>query len=323
MIWQYVCISSALVWRPGGPGPVRAGHAATLLSDGSMWTFGGLDASGSATADMWKKSPGESTWELVEDMNDGPPPRMYASLTHAPGNTIVLCGGWDPGEKGSGGVFYDDIWTYDVGASAWSRSACSLPDGPVSRHTAHPLQDGRILFQTFRGTVCYQPDEDAVERQRTTGHAPLGFSMQSGAVCKDKVVLFGGATSGQSMTSDVYVLNTTSWHWSCFKTDHGPTPRASSSMAPLEDASGVIVFGGAGIPDEYAQGKGLIPTNEAWVLRVHDAGGVTWEACQARTKPPARVAAIMERSDLLSYTVHGGWDPQTGRTLGDTWALEL
>lgn len=322
-MWQ-LALCAGLVWNPtAATGPSRAGHASARTSDGVTWAFGGLDKEGRASANMWKKATEACEWMLVEDTGDGPSSRMYASLTWIDDETMVLCGGWDPAEKGSGGVFYDDIWTFHASAERWTRSACSLPDGPVSRHTAHRLNDGRVLLQTFKGSAIYCPKEDRVERRATTGESPMGLSMQSGSELKDRVVLFGGATSSQTMTSNVYVLNTTTWHWTCFQAEHGPSPRASSCMAPLADSSGVLVFGGAGIADAYDHGRGLVPTNEAWILRFPGGGDPLWAQCDASIGLPApRVAAIMERTDS-SFTIHGGWDPGSGMTFDDTWTLEV
>jgi hypothetical protein len=250
---------------------------------------------------------------------------MYTSLT-AVGSSLVVCGGWDPGSKGSGGVFHDDIWRFCTDTGKWSRSACTA-DAPFSRHTAHAVRDGSsslVLLHTFRcddHVLLYDPERDTLRRQPTTGDGPKALSMQAGCTVLDgtKVVLVGGSTRTREMTSDVFVLDTATWAWRRFSDPAGPTPRASVMLVGSSDGE-ALFFGGAGVDAAYTGGSSLRPTSDLWKLRLRDED-VEWTRVKMDAEPPPRVAGIVARHGDARVVLHGGWDPRTPETLGDAWVM--
>ena len=79
---------------------------------------------------------------------------MYAAAAVQSFNSheeFVVCGGWDPGAKGSGGSFTDAVHALNLDTLEWMRDD-PLPCGPVSRHGAAAV-DGRIFIHTFREGV--------------------------------------------------------------------------------------------------------------------------------------------------------------------------
>lgn len=303
------------------PGPVLTGHAATTVG-ALVWTFGGLDARGHATATL--RTFDGLQWRDV-DAEDSPSKRMYTSLTCVDENTLVACGGWDPGDKGSGGTFYDDVWRFCTATGAWSRSACTT-GAPFSRHTAHLVDVGggerRVLLRTFRcvdHVLLYDAQRDTMRRQPTTGDGPAHLSMQAGTVLGGtRVVLFGGSTREREMTADVFVLDTTTWVWRRFPTSpaSGPSPRASAMLVAVDAGGGeeVLLFGGAGLRD----GR-LHPTADLWKMRLRE-DAVEWTELDT-PNPAPRVAGVVSPHGTGSYVLHGGWDGAS--TFGDTWTLRV
>ena len=66
---------------------------------------------------------------------------------------------------------------------------------------------------------------------------------------------------------------------------------------------------------------GLKATAETWLLTVDGAKG-TWEQLDV-AGPAARVAATLDALPDGRVLLSGGWDPATGGTFGDVWALAL
>ena len=314
----------AFAWQPASRGPALTGHAAAT-SGGLVWSFGGLDAKGKAS-DALRTFDG-LRWRTVDTFGAfAPSARMYTSLTASGPDTLVLCGGWDPGPKGSGGAFHDDIWRLCTKTGRWSRSTC-VASAPFSRHTAHAVTvEGapRVLIHTFRcddHVLLYDAVADTLRRQPTTGHAPAGLSMQSGAVLGSRVVLFGGSTRQRQMTSAVFVLDTETWEWQRHVPEGGPSPRASSVLVARQgEPDEALLFGGADIKEEYSSSQSLNPKSDLWRLRLDE--GIQWSRLDTDKSPSPRVAStIVSHGD--EYVLHGGWDPRIPETLQDTWTLRL
>ena len=92
-----------------------------------MLLFGGLDEARKAVGSLWCYD--EGAWSVVETQ-DGPAPGpvMYAAAatqTFAAREEFVVFGGWDPGAKGSGGSFSDEVWSLNTGTKEW------LQDDPI------------------------------------------------------------------------------------------------------------------------------------------------------------------------------------------------
>lgn len=298
-------------------------HCAGVKNMGEMWTFGGLQTTGRVTDDFWKYDG--SMWECVRpDHTDVPEPRMYATLAPLKDGGLLLTGGWDPREKGSGGVFYDDLWIFNASTSGWHQSAQTFPDGPVSRHSAVMLEDGRVLVHTFRckdEVLLYDPVDDTLVSQPTSGDAPNALSMQAYASVGSAVVLVGGTTNDQSMSDSAYVLDTNTWTW--HRSFCPFSPRASSSMDAISFDK-CVLFGGASIDGAYEGGRGLDPKNDVYVGTLTDGRSIDWKRAESfhQVRPASRVAATMWAQDT-HVMLTGGWDPKTKRTFSDLWKIEV
>ena len=160
--WSRVAIPSSSSHQS----PKVSGQSVGSLDDSSDTTimFGGLTgAAGSPCTDQtWELKVSKTNtlhWKLLEPATI-PRARMYAASAVLK-NKMILFGGWDPGEPGSGGEFLDDIWEFDVATKEWNLlEDCKLPF-PVSRHTACMIPGdsngnedaAMIVLHTYQGTL--------------------------------------------------------------------------------------------------------------------------------------------------------------------------
>ena len=305
--------------------PGLAGHASSVSAfNDRMYTFGGLQHDGSVVNEVWS-TDGAGLW-LLEHYHRSladptPPKRMYAASTTL-NDTLVVTGGWDPGQKGSGGVFFDDVWKYNVMTRQWSRSQCMLEDGAASRHVMEAINATHAIVHTFRckgHVLVYDVQQDVMTKQPVTGDEPDALSMQASAMSLggERLVLFGGAQRSQVMTNDVFVLDMDAWHWTRRRAPENgdlPSPRAASSMCTHVKDGCFFVFAGA-------EGRGLCPRNDLWMLDMSDQASSMWTRVPCDDAPPARVTAAMERLSSGRVVVTGGWSPETHEVFNDTFAL--
>lgn len=303
---------SAWTWtKLNQKGPHVSGHAVGTLHD-RVFLFSGLTgpAGSPVTDELWEF---DGEWKILKAKNVGPGPRMYAAASVL-GDAFYVFGGWNPGEKGSGGSFLDDSWKLDLNTLQWTELE-KLPCGPVSRHSACSVNDDTIVLTTFRGVVVCK--DDRLREQDTTGDVPDGLSMCTTIGMNDKVVLFGGSSKSQQLSSDVYVLDSSEWAWKLLqpKTD-SPGPLASPCGALLSKDQ-CLVFGGAAMgAGGYEGGSGLVASKEAWLLNVEKS---EWE--HLPEGPPGRVAGSLSKY-RDGFLLQGGWDPKTQGTYDEPWILK-
>ena len=309
-------------WSNVAIGPKVSGQATAVDQTGRVLAFGGLtDGAGSpCTSDVWAYK--SSTWSKL-DATGGPGPRMYAASAILD-NSLYCFGGWDPEAPGTGGTFKDEAWKLDLATNDWSMLE-PLPCGAVSRHTACTVGD-KVIVHTFRGVTVY--DKDGMREQPTTGDSPDGLSMCTAtALGDDAMLLIFGSTKQQGMSSDAYVLDTTSWAWKKLKNtgEEGvPSARASSAAAPI-DGTSCLVFGGAGLGGGgYEGGAGLTAFDETWKLTVNGDDAI-WEKLVIDGPPKPRVAASLSAlpGSNGEFLLHGGWTPSTKETYDESAMLKL
>lgn len=222
-------------------------------------------------------------------------------------------------------MFLDTVHELDLTSKTWTFwKSTRLPDGPASRHVALPLPDSnQILVHTHRCIdFVWLLDVEKQEfiRQPTTGSCPSPRGLH--AACRIKnhhIVMFGGAAQDQTMSNQVFVLDTQTWEWTerIAANPAGPEPRASPCLCAVDDEH-VIVFGGA-----QATGGGLKPHGDLWLFHLETS---TWTLLQptfqeSDNAPPPRNAAAMFRiasttttsssnsTPTCEFLLTGGWAP--------------
>eukprot|EP00520_Triparma_pacifica_P014709 CAMPEP_0118671362 /NCGR_PEP_ID=MMETSP0785-20121206/21961_1 /TAXON_ID=91992 /ORGANISM="Bolidomonas pacifica, Strain CCMP 1866" /LENGTH=663 /DNA_ID=CAMNT_0006566241 /DNA_START=171 /DNA_END=2158 /DNA_ORIENTATION=+ len=125
----------------------RYGHCAVVLSDRTMWTFGGRQKAGVCSDEVHIWNFDEATWKSVKynkDIVRVPAPRFGASAAFVPSEgkegSVVLFGGRD----GSSNFGTD-----------WSDPVCiGIPPSPRHGHSVLGMDDGRIMVL---GGCCVSP----------------------------------------------------------------------------------------------------------------------------------------------------------------------
>jgi len=304
-------------------GPHVSGHTASATPE-KVLLFGGLTGSAGSpvTDELWSYSVKDQRWnQLIK--GKGPGPRMYAASAILDGY-FYLFGGWDPGEKGSGGTFQDDVWRLDLDTHDWTLQKERMPCGSISRHSACRV-GSVIVINTFRGILVYNGnDGSSFVQQPTQGDDPEGLSMcVTVPLGKRSMLLFGGSTKTQQLSNDVFVLDTDNWSWRKLipsKEGSGPPPLASPCAAAVDENS-CIIFGGASIGSGgYEGGAGLIAQDDTWLLTVK-GDKAEWENVGIKG-PEGRVAATLSPLSSGGFLLQGGWNPATKETYDEPWLLE-
>ena len=317
----------ALSWQTAGKGPKVSGAASAVTRDGRVLLWGGLDEARNAVDRLHAFE--NNKWSEVATTGFKPGKAMYAaaatqSLVGTSGKEeFVVCGGWDPGAKGSGGAFSDAVHALDVNKFEWQRDD-PLPCGPVSRHAAAHVggsAKGRIYIHTFREGVVRRDSCGIAKTHKTTGQGPESLSMAAVTAVGDAgLLVVGGSTQGGEFSDKAYVLDTKSYEWIELDAPNGPSARGSACCTAL-DANRVVFFGGAGKGTDSPGSGGLQAVDETWLLTVDGSTG-KWEQLDV-SGPAARVAATLDALPDGRVLLSGGWDPATGGTFDDTWALAL
>lgn len=309
-LYQFAVIS----WLATSPGPSLSGCASTTVNS-AVYSFGGLvgSADSSVVNDLWKFQ--HEKWSKVAAIDKSPPKRMYsAAATDQKNENIYIFGGWDPGERGSGGTFLNDVWKFCVENDTWEELA-SLPY-PMSRHSACTVGE-KIVIHTFKGTIIF--DNENLKIQETSGDDPNDLSMCAVAENGTHLILFGGSTRDQKMSNELFLLDTKTWNWSKMKQEGDiPCERAGCNICRLE--KGFLLFGGGTIGGKgYDGGKGLIGLSDTYILNIEE-NIAKWEKNDegCADLPGPRVVPTLESINGVVY-LHGGWNPESMETYQDTW----
>jgi hypothetical protein len=124
------------IWTPIAPlSTPRAGHTATLLSDGKVLVAGGFSQNNTYIACAELYNPTMGTWSLAGSMNNG---RNGHTATLLLDGRVLVAGGQIDAQG-----WEDPVELYDPGSNTWSLTD-PLPQRRYG-HTATLLPDGRVL----------------------------------------------------------------------------------------------------------------------------------------------------------------------------------
>eukprot|EP00965_Chrysotila_dentata_P252091 6210481-Pleurochrysis_carterae.AAC.3 len=331
----YLCASAVtalqIEWRTPKtslkPTPARSGHTAAADAEGNVFLFGGYaeyeDGSRSVVNDLWCFSNSKKEWVLVQAKSSDPafPGQRLCSAAAIIGQEMLLFGGWDPEDAGTGGSILDDIWSFDLSSRKWSRLECKMPGGPTSRHVACTV-NGQVVVHTFRcksSVLRWDSSSRKLVEQPTYGPAPSSRGLHVGAACGSKLVIFGGADKSGAMCSDAFALDTSSWEWTALQPKGiGPSPRAGACAASIGETKMVVAYGA-----ERSDAGGLDPRADVWTLDI-SSSPPEWLMVTAEGDAAARNAASLTTMSTApaELLLHGGWKPFV-KTYDDTHRMLL
>jgi hypothetical protein len=317
--------------------PKRSGHVAFPSPDSShVYIFGGYAEESPSnryvTNDLWRWNSEQQDWESVGTNGESPRARLVAAAAVLAGKSdrsqhfrAYVFGGWDPGTKQDGGDILETIHRLDFGRDqdsgttnpTWAHLDVVTPGGPTSRHVAVAIPErNQIVLHNHRChdmVWIFDADRESFVQQTTSGPCPSARGLHSATLSsKHEIVFFGGASQDQTMSNEVFVLDTKSWTWRKLMDNEkkAPSPRASPCLCRWSDDI-VLVYGGA-----ESSSLGLTPRSDVWAL---DLRKETWNCLLPDDQPastfcpPARNAAtLVEMSSSENgkeYLLTGGWAP--------------
>jgi Kelch motif/Galactose oxidase, central domain len=214
----------------------RAGHTATLLSDGRVLIVGGCATDGCTTAEG---SPTTEYFVAGQGFTPGPEliqPRQGHSATLLSDGRVLIVGGWS--REGTGPL--DSAEVYDPATSRFEPAgSLGVPRGG---HVAVALRDGRVLIAGGEDTTSAELFDP--ERNEFTPAAPMPeprFAAPAIALADGRVLVVGGRDSADTVLASALLYDPSTDTWQ--STGSMSTPRDKHALATLPDGR-VLVMGG-------------------------------------------------------------------------------
>ena len=289
----------ALGWRrieAKGPTARRDYSFAAAGTESAAFLFGGR-AGGEALGDLWSFADGG--WRQISAQ--GPAPRFGHNSAFI-GQRLFLFGG-----QGGAGVFFNDLWSFDVVTERWRMLA---DDGPSARYGAGGTALGTTLAISHGFTNAGRFDDTWwfhrgwEDVSPAAGPRPIRRCLHRLVYVKglDRLVLFGGQTNDDPFLGDAWLFDPGPRTWTQVK---GPAPSPRNLYAAGATSNALYVFGGNG--------------NERELGDLWSFDGERWrEMSTGKPRPSARDGidfAVLSGSMLL----FGGSD--VSGELDDLWEL--
>src|SRR5580765_1023074 len=271
-----------------------------------------------------------ATWTTLSP-NQSPFARAnHACVYDSARDRMLVFGGNTPD-----GTRLDEVWALSLsGASTLTQIATQGAGGAIGAAGATAIYDPvRDRLLVFGG---YDPNGSAADGPGTVYQLDLSASPATWSVLtsagtappnrvnhtavydasRDRMVVFGGATFGGTLLSDVWALSLSGTPTWTQLTPGGTPPSPRSSHVAIYDAprDQMVIWGGKNPDDPDAM-------NDVMALSFSGAG--TWSLITTAMSPPVRFGATaiadLPRDRMVIFS---GLDEQQ-RVLTDTWSLSL
>ncbi|MEZ5963590.1 MAG: kelch repeat-containing protein [Planctomycetota bacterium] len=202
--------------------------------------FGGRDAAGSDLGDLWEWNG--STWQSI-GATPAPSPRRWASMTFDPTiNACILFGGRD----NLSGVYLNDTWAWD--GTSWAQLSPGTSPTPRGRQVSvYDSRRGRIVMFGGRDSAALGETWEFRAGNWTqipTATVPGGTGIYAFGLTydpvRDRVVLFGGTTTGGTL-ANVWEFDGTDW---TNRGASGPVSRTGCALTFVPALGKSYLFGG-------------------------------------------------------------------------------
>ncbi|KAL0051175.1 hypothetical protein WJX82_003103 [Trebouxia sp. C0006] len=214
-------IGLSVTGEAGKPLPARTGHSCTVLPEGRLLIFGGMDDAGKFKNDMFVIDIKRLVWFGMKAKGAPPKGRAYHSAT-AVGGRVVIMGGQGTGDKAWS---LKEVYTLNTDAWKWTEHTSEVEgEAPSPRygHTTLALPDDRHLA-TFGGcdsrqdmffsnvalldTLTWRWSTPKIQGMaRPSGRSGHSMALASLPDNKAGLVVFGGASKNDLLHNDTWLL---------------------------------------------------------------------------------------------------------------------
>ena len=305
----------ARVWQAMAPG----------TTTGRIYLFGGDNASGIATNDLWTFDTTSGQWTLLTPSSrtqslygrklaglscgegqcvlfGGLSTKVYAETWYfaessGTGSTVtwgqVSCskGGTCPLPRYAPMLAFDPVRHYHVAFGGTGSNSVTLGDTwTLGGNRWTRRLPGQSPSARSDGSAIFVPSH-------TSNTTPIGF---------DKVVIFGGIPVANG-TSPAALCDLWAWNgsdWEFVATDAaGPKPcLVGAAMGWDASAARLVVTGG--FKDAYL----IEPNTDTWYLTFTGPGSATWSVASGTVCAPLRAARGAYEATSGTFVFFGGWD---------------
>ncbi len=263
--------------------PAARGYSRMIYDaqSGKVYLFGGFSKGGFAmdVLDVWAFDTEEKTWQLVGDQGSAD---WDALALDTQSRKVIL---YQP--------FAAEIetWAYDIDTNTWENTGALNPPPPRwgSRMAYDAESDVVVLFggaDLFTGeplgdTWAYDYESNTwTNLQPPNSPPPHHFTDLVYHEAKDRIVMFGGFSTGGLLLNDTWTFDVNTNTWTELAPTTPPGPRLYHTLAYESRSEKIVMFGG--VLDET--NWPYEPTsNETWVF---DLDSVIWTQ-----EPPEKVAS--------------------------------
>eukprot|EP00933_Yihiella_yeosuensis_P079752 TRINITY_DN93164_c0_g1_i1.p1 TRINITY_DN93164_c0_g1~~TRINITY_DN93164_c0_g1_i1.p1 ORF type:complete len:634 (+),score=132.81 TRINITY_DN93164_c0_g1_i1:122-2023(+) len=261
--------------RPGA----RQGHAAVEVGH-KIYVIGGCEQEIQCYNDVNVFDTGSQQWSKEEVTGEAPEPRGGHTATLV-GSDIILFGGANSEET------FGDVYRFDLSRKKWTR--LQNPSDAPSKRTSHAAAldtNGRIYtYGGYDAEANFLNDlwilkappsppagQDEGEASLTvtwakpvpTGTVPMAREGHSLTLVDNKLVLFGGYTSGGHVANDAHAYDPQSQAWQQLDISGAlPSPRQAHSA--IRHGHDLVIAGGCEVSEEHPK-----CFNDVWALNLID-----------------------------------------------------
>lgn len=314
----FVAETHAQEWtqlQAGGDVPAPRGNPAAVYDPIAhrLVAFGGRVPGGELN-DVWALDLGEMRWHNITPASGpAPTPRWSHNAVYDPAEHRMLV--WS-GRRG--GMFYNDVWAFDLNTHVWTELAASTPAPNLRYGTAavfDPLAGELVNFAGFTDAGRF---EDTWRFDpRSAAWRELGVANNPGPRCLHsasydsrghRMLVYGGQR-GASRLGDLWALDLNGDSWSELTPALGPAGRTFA--ASVYDARGnyLVIFGGD---------TGGAKSDEVWR---YDLAENVWSPIEASGGPSERSGAAAVYIESENRALYFGGEASVG-FFNEVWSLE-
>jgi N-acetylneuraminic acid mutarotase len=239
-------------WTTKAPLPTPRQEMPSALIGERIYTPGGFDAQGQASAVMEVYEVAADRWSPAPPMPEG---RHHPGVAAADGKVFVI-GGYVPGPFP--GPASDAVFAFDPGTQTWSRRR-PMPS-PRAAHVSVEF-NGKIYsiggVQNGAAVGTNEMYDPATDSWRALSAMPTPREHLAAAVVGDRILVVGGRAPRNTAALEAYTPATDRWE----QLPNMPTPRGGLAAAAL--GGRLYAFGGE-VPGVFPNTEEYDPATNAW-----------------------------------------------------------